>query len=110
MILRKTAAIALFILGMHSAARAETAANVIHARIMSWLYSGTRAVRIEDPNGQWYRVDLAADCSSLKTAVDVSIRSPSSGKPQLLTGGAGCDIARITPVSDSSLYPRSSRH
>jgi hypothetical protein len=110
MILRKTAAIALPILGMLSAARAETAANVIHPRIMSWLYSGTRAVRIEDSNGQWYRVDLAADCASLKTAVDVSVRSPPPGKPQLLTGGAACDIARITPVSDTSLYPTPSRH
>jgi hypothetical protein len=110
MILRKTAAIAFLILGVPSAARAERAANVIHPRIMSWLYSGTRAVRIEDPNGQWYHVDLAADCASLKTAVDVSVRSQSPGRSQLLTGGARCDIARITPVSDRSLYRRRSRH
>ena len=103
MILRKTAAIAFLILDVASAARAEQTAKVIHRPIMSWLYSGTRAVRIEDPNGQWYRVDLAADCTSLKTAVDVSIRSPSPGRSQLLTGGGRCDIARITPVSDTSL-------
>lgn len=103
MILRKTAAIAFLILGVASPANAERAAKVIHPRIMSWLYSGTRAVRIEDPNGQWYRVDLAADCTSLKTAVDVSIRSPSPGRSQLLTGEGRCDIARITPVSDTSL-------
>ena len=103
MILRKTAAIALLILGVPSAALAEPAANVIHLRTMSWLYSGTRVVQIEDPNGQWYRVDLAADCASLKTAVDVSVRSSSAGRSQLLTGGGRCAIARITPVSDTSL-------
>lgn len=103
MILIKTAAIALLILGAPAAARAERAANVIQLRVMSWLYSGPRAVRIQDPSGQWYRVDLAADCASLKTAVDVSVRSPSPGRPQVLTGGGRCDIARITPVSDTSL-------
>lgn len=104
MILRKIAAAALLTMMSPSVASGEPTANTFHPRTMSWLYAGSRIVLIEDPNGHWYRVALAADCESLKTAVDVTIRDSSRGRSQLLTGGGRCDIASITQVRDTSLY------
>jgi hypothetical protein len=105
MIVRKIAAAALLIMMSPSVASGQPAANNIHPRTMSWLYSGSRKVLIEDPNGHWYRVALTADCPSLKTAVDVTVSDSSHGRSQLLTGGGRCNIARITQVIDNaSLY------
>lgn len=104
MILRKFAAVGLLIMTSPSGASGDPVANMIHPRTMSWLYSGTHTVMIEDPNGHWYRVALASDCQSLKTAVDVTVRHSSHGRSQLLTGGGRCVIANITQVSDTSLY------
>jgi hypothetical protein len=105
MILQKIAAVALGAMGLSSPAGGQPAGQVFHPRVMSWLYSDVRTVMIEDPQGQWYRVGLAADCQGLKTAVDVTIRDSSQGRPQLITGGGNCDIASMTQVSDASLYP-----
>jgi hypothetical protein len=105
MILRKVAAVALVIMGLPSVASSEPAGGVFHPRIMSWLYSNSHTVMVEDPQGRWYRVALATDCEGLKTAVDVTIRDSSAGRPQLATGGGRCDIASVTQVSDASLYP-----
>ena len=104
MILRRNAVVALLILALPSVASGEPAANPLLPRTMSWLYSGIRRVLIEDPDGHWYRVALAADCQSLETAVDVTVRNSSHGRPQLLTGGGRCNIASITQVTDTSLY------
>ena len=103
MILRKVAAAALLTVMPPSGANGDPVASNIHPRTMSWLYSDTKTVMIEDPNGHWYRVALAADCQSLKAAVDVTVRNSSRGRAQLLTGGGRCDIANITQVSDTSL-------
>lgn len=103
MILRKIAALALFAMIWQSGASGQPMANNV-PRTMSWLYSGTRTVMIEDPNGQWYRVALTVNCPSLKTAVDVTVRHFADGRTQLLTGGGRCDIASITQVSDTSLH------
>jgi hypothetical protein len=104
MVLKKIAAVALAMMNLPSAASGQPAGRVFHPRVMSWLYSDIRTVMIEDPDGQWYRVALAADCQGLKTAVDVTIRDSSRGRPQLITGGGRCDIASMTKVSDASLY------
>ena len=104
MILREIASAALLIMMSPSVANGERAANTFHPRTMSWLYAGSSMVLIEDPNGHWYRVALTADCQSLRTAADVTIRDSSHGRSQLLTGGGRCDIASITQVRDTSLY------
>ena len=105
MILRNTVAVALVIMSLPSVASGQPTGKAFHPRIMSWLYSDSRTVMVEDPNGQWYRVALAADCQSLRTAVDVTIKDSSTGRSQLITGGGRCDIANVTQVGDASLYP-----
>jgi hypothetical protein len=100
-----TAAVVLATMSLPSVAGSQPAEKGFQPHIMSWLYAGTRTVMVENPEGQWYRVALAADCPSLKNAVDVTIRESSHARSELFTGGGGCDIASITPVSDASLYP-----
>src|SRR4051812_31713613 len=101
MVLKEIAAVAFGVVSLSSAASGQPAGQVFHPRVMSWLYSDLRTVMIEDPQGQWYRVGLAADCQGLKTAVDVTIRDSSQGRPQLITGGGRCDIASTTQVSNA---------
>jgi hypothetical protein len=78
--------------------------------VLNWTVSDRQTVYVEDSNGQWHRVTLAAPCDALRNAYGVELQ----GSPDrrfghatiLATGGPGCAIMSMSRISEPPIPPR----
>jgi hypothetical protein len=72
--------------------------------VLNWIVSDPQTVYVEDSNGQWHRVGLAAPCESLRTAYGVELQGSPDQRighaAMLATGGQGCAIMSMSIVSE----------
>jgi hypothetical protein len=77
--------------------------------VLNWTVSDPRTVYVEDSNGQWHRVALAAPCEALRNAYGIELQ----GSPDrrighatiLATGGPDCAIMSMSRVSEPPIPP-----
>jgi hypothetical protein len=77
--------------------------------VLNWTVSDPRTVYVEDSNGQWHRVALAAPCDALRNAYGIELQ----GSPDrrighatiLATGGPACAIMSMSRVSEPPIPP-----
>ena len=78
--------------------------------VLNWTVSNPQTVYVEDSNGQWHRVALAAPCDGLRNAYGIELQ----GSPDhrfghasvLATGGPGCAIASMSRVFGPAIPPQ----
>jgi hypothetical protein len=78
--------------------------------VLNWTVSDPQTVYVEDSNGQWHRLTLAAPCDALRNAYGVELQ----GSPDhrfghasvLATGGSGCVISSMSIVSEPPIPPQ----
>jgi hypothetical protein len=78
--------------------------------VLNWTVSDPRTVYVEDSNGQWHRVALAAPCDALRNAYGIELQGSPDGRfgnaSILATGGPGCPITSMSIVSEPPIPPR----